>query len=84
MSTDEKKQLYVNRLTEVFRDVFDDDEIEIWDEMSAADLDEWDSLMHISLVVATEKEFGLKLNVVEVSQLENVGGMIELLLKKAP
>jgi acyl carrier protein len=72
-----------DRLQNIFIDVFDDESIKIWDEMSAADLDEWDSLMHITLVVATEKEFKVKLNVVEVSELKNVGEMIDLLFKRA-
>ena len=80
----DKRQWVRDRLNQVFQDVFDDESIQIWDAMSASDLDEWDSLMHISLVVATEKVFRLKLNVTEVASLANVGDMIELLLARAP
>jgi acyl carrier protein len=71
------------RLTEVFRDVFDDDELTVFPAMTARDVDEWDSLMHITLVLAVEKEFGVKLNAAEVGKLENVGQMVELLARKA-
>jgi acyl carrier protein len=70
-------------LNEVFREVFDDDSIEIFDGMTAHDIEEWDSLMHISLVVAVERAFGVRLNAAEVGKLENVGAMIALLEKRA-
>jgi len=71
------------RLNRVFQETFDDESIEIFDEMTAADLDEWDSLMHITLVVAVEKEFGLQLNAQEVGQLQNVGQMLKILEERA-
>ena len=71
------------KLNRVFRDVFDDDTIEIFDAMTAADIDEWDSVTHITLVLAVEKEFGIRLNAVEVGKLDNVGVMIELLVRRS-
>ena len=71
------------RLQGVFREVFNDDGIDIFDEMTAKDIDEWDSLMHIVLVVAVEKEFGLRLNAAEVGNLENVGAMLTILEARA-
>lgn len=65
----------------MFREVFDDDSIEIFDEMTAKDIPEWDSLMHIILVVAVEKEFIVRLNAAQVGQLKNVGEMLDLLEK---
>lgn len=70
------------RLQEVFRDVFDDDEIIITDETTAEDIDEWDSLTQIQLVVAVEDEFGVKFNIVETVKLKNVGEFIALIDKK--
>ncbi len=72
-----------DRLNEVFQDVFDDDEIEIFPEMTARDIDEWDSLKHIVLVLAIEKAFGLRLNAAEVGGLQNVGQMVALLEARA-
>ena len=70
------------RLNAVFRDTFDDSSIQIHDEMTAADIDDWDSLQHIVLVLAVEREFKVRLNPAEVGKLENVGKMIDLLLVK--
>lgn len=71
------------RLNSVFREVFDDDGIEIFDAMTADDLDDWDSLSHITLVLAVERAFGVKLKAAEVGGLANVGAMIALLEARA-
>jgi acyl carrier protein len=73
----------VRRLTEVFQETFDDPGLEIRDSMTAADVDEWDSLQHIVLVLAVEREFRIRLNPAEVGKLENVGRMVDLLQAKA-
>ncbi len=78
-SREEKK----SRLNEIFQEVFDDDEIEIFEDMTAEDIDEWDSLNHIVLIVAIEKQFGLKLNAAEVGNLKNVGEFLTLLDERA-
>jgi acyl carrier protein len=72
-----------DQLQAVFRDVFEDDDIVIFDEMTAADLDEWDSITHITLVIAVEQAFSVRLNASEIGELENVGAMIRLLSEKA-
>ncbi len=72
-----------DRLNGVFRETFEDDNIDIFDSMTAADLDEWDSVSHISLVLTVEKEFGIRLNAAEVGHLENVGEMIAILQERA-
>ena len=74
------------RLRAVFRDVFDDDEMELTDEMSAEDVPDWDSLQHINLIIAVEKEFGIRLATAEISRLkeadQNVGGFLRLIESK--
>jgi acyl carrier protein len=77
------KEELTQRLNEVFQDVFDDDAIRIFPEMTARDLDEWDSLKHITLVLAVEKAFRVRLKAAEVGALENVGQMIDLLQKRS-
>jgi|TARA_B100000315_G_scaffold207721_1_gene202605 acyl carrier protein len=77
-----ERQEIVNKLNSIFRDVFDDDSIEIFGGMTAEDILDWDSLNHITLVINVEKEFGLKLNLAEVGKLENIDEMIQLLLEK--
>ena len=81
MNQDDKDAIQV-RLTAIFRQVFDDDSIELFDEMTADDIDEWDSLTHITLIVAAEKEFEIRLNAAEIQRLKNVGGMIALLIER--
>jgi acyl carrier protein len=73
----------VRRLTEVFQETFEDPGLELRDSMTAADVDEWDSLQHIVLVLAVERAFRIRLNPAEVGKLENVGRMVDLLQAKA-
>jgi len=70
------------RLEEIFRDVFEDDELEIYDEMSAKDIDDWDSLTHIQLILEIEKAFSVKFTIEEITKTRNVGEFIELLTSK--
>lgn len=71
------------RLVSIFRQVFDDDELEISETTTAADVEDWDSLSHITLIVACEKEFGLKMSPKEIGNLKNVGEMLALLVDRA-
>ena len=72
-----------NKLTEVFQDVFDDDEIELTDETCADDIEDWDSLEHINLIGAVERAFRMRFNVREVSGMKNVGEMMDILEERA-
>lgn len=67
-------------LNEVFQDVFDDDTITVTDATTAADIEDWDSLEHINLIVAVEKKFGIKFTMGEVSGMKNVGEMMDIIL----
>lgn len=71
-----------SRLEKVMREVFDDEEISINDETTADDIEEWDSLTHVQLIVAVEEEFGCKFSTVEVMKLKNVGEFIKLIDRK--
>jgi len=77
-----KREQIRKRLTVIFREVFDDDDLEVFDGMTAEDIEEWDSLMHITLVMAIEKEFDIRLNAGEVGKLENVGAMMDILMAR--
>ena len=70
------------RVTEIFRNNFDDDEIVLTDDTTAADIEDWDSLEQINLLVAMEREFGIKFSVGEVEGLRNVGEMLDLIGNK--
>lgn len=71
------------KLNRVFKDLFEDDTIEINDGMTAADIEEWDSLNHVNLIVAVEKTFGIKMTTKEVNSLKNVGDLIDVVQRKA-
>lgn len=70
------------QLDAVFRDVFDDSSLEIRDDMTAAGVEGWDSLSHINLIVAVEKEFRIRFTTAEVRGLNNVGDFVALIAKK--
>jgi acyl carrier protein len=65
----------------VFRDVFDDDSLVIGPETTAADVEQWDSLMHVTLMVNVERTFGIRFTSSEVSELKNVGELVELVTR---
>jgi acyl carrier protein len=77
----ERADIYT-KLNEVFRDVFDDDSITVNDNTTANDIEDWDSLEHINLVVAVENCFKIKFNMGEVAALKNVGEMVGLISAK--
>ena len=66
----------------IFRDVFDDEDLEVNDSTNSSDIEDWDSLEHITLVVSMEKEFNLKFDLKEVNELANVGEMVDLIASK--
>ena len=70
------------RLNEVFRDVFDDDSIEVNADTTAADIEDWDSLNHITLIDAVESEFGVRFTMGEVSGMKNVGEMAQIIKER--
>lgn len=76
------KEEIMNRLTNVFRSVFDDEEINISDKTTADDIEDWDSLEHINLLVAVEQEFNIKFNMNEVGNMKNVGDMVDIIISR--
>jgi acyl carrier protein len=78
-----RRDVLRQRLQQVFQEVFDDETIIIEEGTTAEDVDEWDSLTHIILIVATEKEFGLRLNAAEVGKLANVGALLDILVARS-
>ncbi len=71
------------RLNTVFRDVFDDDQITVAPETTAADIEDWDSLNHITLISAVEDEFHVRFTMGEVSTMKNVGEMAKIIMERA-
>ena len=78
----EPAELINERLTRVFRDTFDDQALVLRPDMTASDVENWDSLTHIDLIVAIEREFRIRFTTGEVAGLKNVGELESLISKK--
>lgn len=76
-----REEIY-EQLNEVFQDVFDDEDIVVCDSTTADDIDDWDSLEHINLIVAVERQFHIKFNMGEVNKFRNVGEMVDVIVAK--
>ena len=77
-----REEIY-ERLNEVFRDVFGDDDITVNDETTSADIEGWDSLRHISLLAAVEDEFDVEFSMGQTVSMKNVGEMVDFLEEEA-
>ena len=75
------EQIY-ERLNKIFQNVFDEDRLAVRENTTAEDIDGWDSLEHINLIVAVEKRFGIKFNMGEVTTMKNVGEMADIILQR--
>jgi acyl carrier protein len=74
----DEAQIY-SKLTQIFEDVFDDDSIQVTAALTAKDVDGWDSLTHIRLILTIEKAFKVKFSTSEIGKLENVGDLVSLI-----
>lgn len=75
------KEIY-ERLGSVFQDVFDDKDIQLTSSTTADDIDDWDSIEHITLISAVEDEFKMRFTMGEVSGMKNVGEMAEIIQQR--
>lgn len=73
------KDEIIERLDDVFRDVFDDDTLEVDENTTADDIEDWDSIEHITLIGAVEDEFKMRSKMGEVSGMKDVGEMIGII-----
>lgn len=71
-----------NIVQDIFRDVFDDENLKITDETNADDIEDWDSLEQINLVTSMEDKFKIEFDMDEVLDFKNVGDMIDVIVKK--
>ncbi len=77
----QKKQILI-KLQNIFRVIFDDDSIKLNSNTTAEDIEEWDSLNQIRIILACEKEFSVKLNPRQINDFSNIGDMVEHLFSK--
>ena len=70
------------KLNEVFREVFDNDEIKLSRESKVSDLEDWDSLEFVNIIVAVMETFHIKFSIEELKDLENIGALADLIVKR--
>ena len=71
-----------SKLSKIFEEVMDIDEVDLHDDTTAADIEEWDSLSHVRLIVSVERSFGIRFTNKEVEQLRTVGELVDAILEK--
>ena len=76
------REAVLEKVAEIIRDVFDDEDIVVTDTTVANDVDGWDSLMHITLIGTVEDEFDIKFAMKDVVGMENVGQMVDLIMEQ--
>lgn len=72
----------MQELSEIFQDVFEDDELVVSRDTTAADVPGWDSLQHVSLILRVESHFGLRLSSAEVADLKSVGDLHDIVKRR--
>ena len=77
----ERNQIF-KQLENIFIDVFDLEDISLQDSTTADDIEEWDSLSHIQMVVAVEKQFDIKFTALEIMSWKNVGQLVDTIEKR--
>ena len=73
----------INRITPIFADIFGNPDIQLSESTTADDIEKWDSLTNVNLIMAIEKEFGIRFALGELKQLKNVGEMMRLVQEKS-
>ena len=76
-----QEEIY-NRLTQTFREVLEDDSIELTADTKADDIDGWDSLTHVQLIMAVEQDFGVRFTSREIMKWQNVGQWVDCIMEK--
>ena len=71
-----------NKANTVFKEVFKDDTLEIHEQMSAKDVEKWDSLNHLTLIATIEERFGIKFKLKELIAMKNVGDLLQIIASK--
>jgi acyl carrier protein len=77
-----ERQIILEKINDIMREFFDDDDLVIVPETTADDVKGWNSLNHINILIAIEEKFGIKIKTSEVDGLHDVGALIELIHAK--
>ncbi len=77
-----QKQEIIEKLTSIFREVFSDSTLVLQNQMTANDVDNWDSLTHMLMITEVEKKFGIKFRMKDLNQMKEVGNLISIIETK--
>lgn len=77
-----ERTVIVEKLTDIFRNVFNDSSIELTDEMTANDVDKWDSLTHMLMILEVEETFNMKFKLKDLNKMKMVGNLISIIESK--
>lgn len=77
-----KREEIIEKLTVIFHEVFNDNTIVLTDEMTAADVENWDSLTHMLMITKVEEDLGIKFKLKELNRLKKVGDLINIVETK--
>jgi acyl carrier protein len=77
----EKKEVLV-KLTTIFRKIFSDNSLELTDELSANDVERWDSLSHMLLITEIENCYSITFKLKDLNKMQNVGNMVDIIISK--
>ncbi len=77
-----ERNIVLNQINEIFIDILDNKQIQLSDKTTANDIEEWNSLTHMELVVSIEKHFKIRFSLKEIQSWSNVGEMIDCVLSK--
>lgn len=77
-----KREEIIEKLTAIFHEVFGDDSIVLRDDMTSADVENWDSLTHMLMIATVENEFGIKFKLKELNKLKVVGDLVAIIESK--
>jgi acyl carrier protein len=72
----------IEKLTQIFREVFSDNGIVLRDDMTADDVERWDSLSHMIMITTVEKEFGIKFKLKDLNKMKQVGDLLSIIESK--
>ena len=72
----------IEKLTQIFREVFSDNAIVLRDDMTADDVERWDSLSHMIMITTVEKEFGIKFKLKDLNKMKQVGDLLSIIESK--
>ena len=72
----------LGKLQDIFRDIFDDDSLVLTKETSSDDVEGWDSLAQLNVIVASEADFGIKFDINDIAKIKNVGDIVDIVERK--